>query len=114
MASARHLRSELEQTNLSLCRSESMRRRRNQRNSRMMKIVKPVCILLGLAFPLSAYADSIAGMEISAAEQQACGPDVIKLCSDVFPDLSRVLGCMKSKRSQVSPACMKVARARGL
>ena len=83
-------------------------------NANIMKIAKTAFVLLGLALPVSAYAQSLGGIEISAAEQQACGPDVMKLCSDAFPDVSRVLGCMKSKRSQVSPACMKVARARGL
>jgi hypothetical protein len=38
----------------------------------------------------------------------------VRLCSEVLPDVSRVLGCMQSKRSQMSPACTKVARARGL
>jgi hypothetical protein len=80
----------------------------------MMKVAKTVFVLLGLALPVSAFAQDLGGIEISTAEQQACGPDVIKLCSDVFPDFGRVLGCMKSKRSQVSSACMKVARARGL
>jgi hypothetical protein len=80
----------------------------------MMKVAKTAFVLLGLSLPVSAYGENLGGIEISAAEQKACGPDVIKLCSDVFPDIGRVLGCMKSKRSQVSPACMKVARARGL
>jgi hypothetical protein len=80
----------------------------------MIKVAKTAFVLLGLALPVSAYAQDLGGVEISASEQQACGPDVIKLCSDMLPDVSRVLGCMKSKRSLVSPACMKVARARGL
>jgi hypothetical protein len=80
----------------------------------MMKVAKTAFVLFALALPASAYGDNLGGTEISAAEQQACGPDVVRLCSDVLPDVSRVLGCMKSKRSQVSPACMKVARARGL
>jgi hypothetical protein len=80
----------------------------------MMKVAKTAFVLLGLTLPVSAYAQDLSGIEISAAEQQACGPDVVRLCSDMLPDVSRILGCMKSKRSQVSPACMKVARARGL
>ena len=80
----------------------------------MRKLAKIVFVFGALASPVGASAQDLGGIEISAAEQAACGSDVIKLCSDVFPDVSRVLGCMKSKRSQVSPACMKVARARGL
>ena len=80
----------------------------------MRKLTKIVFVLGALAAPVGAYADNLGGIEISAAEQAACGPDVIKLCSDVFPDVGRVLGCMKSKRALVSPACMKVAHARGL
>jgi hypothetical protein len=79
-----------------------------------MKLVKTAFVLFGLALPANAYCESLGGIEISAAEKQACTPDIVRLCSEVLPDVSRVLGCMQSKRSQMSPACTKVARARGL
>jgi hypothetical protein len=80
----------------------------------MIKLVKTAFLLFGLSLPVNAYCQALGGIEITAAEKQACTPDIVRLCSDVLPDVSRVLGCMQSKRSQVSPACTKVARARGL
>lgn len=80
----------------------------------MMRVAKTAFVLLGLALPVSAYAENLAGIEISAAEKQACAPDVMRLCAHMLPDTNGVLSCMQSKRSQVSPACTKVARAHGL
>lgn len=81
-----------------------------------MKVVKTAILLCGTLLPASgAYCQTLVrGGEITAEEQRACGSDVVRLCGDMLPDVSRVLGCMRSKRSQVSPACTKVARARGL
>lgn len=42
------------------------------------------------------------------ADQDACTPDVFKLCSDFIPDEPQILACLKSKRDQLSPACGKV------
>ena len=80
----------------------------------MMKIAKIAFVLFGLALPVSAYAESLGGIEISAAEKQACAPDVMRLSAHMLPDANGVLSCMQSKRSQVSPACTRIARAHGL
>jgi hypothetical protein len=80
----------------------------------MMKIAKTAFVLLSLALPASAYAENLGGIEISTAERQACTPDIMRLCAHMLPDASGVLSCMQSKRSQVSPACTRVARAHGL
>jgi len=80
----------------------------------MMEIAKIAFVLFGLALPVSAYAESLGGIEISAAEKQACAPDVMRLCAHMLPDANGVLSCMQSKRSQVSPACTRIARAHGL
>lgn len=42
------------------------------------------------------------------ADQDACTPDVFKLCSDFIPDEPQILACLKSKREQLSPACSRV------
>jgi hypothetical protein len=89
-------------------------RQATNRNCSMTKVVRTAVLLAAMCLPASAYCQSVGHAEITAEEQRACGPDVVRLCGDMLPDVSRVLGCMKSKRSQVSPACTKVARARGL
>ena len=44
----------------------------------------------------------------TAEEQEACTPDVFRLCSAEIPDEPQILACLESKREQLSPACGKV------
>ena len=44
----------------------------------------------------------------TAEEQEACTPDVFRLCSAQIPDEPQILACLESKREQLSPACGKV------
>jgi hypothetical protein len=37
--------------------------------------------------------------------QQACTPDVMRLCSADIPDVERITVCMKRNRPNLSPAC---------
>jgi hypothetical protein len=37
--------------------------------------------------------------------QQACTPDVMRLCNDDLPDVDRIVACMKRNRANLSPAC---------
>jgi hypothetical protein len=63
---------------------------------------------------LSAQAEDIGGVQVTAAERKACGSDVVRLCRHMVPDVMAVFGCMRENRSQLSSACDKVARAHGL
>ncbi len=44
----------------------------------------------------------------SQADQEACTPDVFRLCSDFVPDEPQILACLQAKHDQLSPACGKV------
>ena len=37
--------------------------------------------------------------------QQACTPDVMRLCNDDVPDVDKIVACMKRNRANLSPAC---------
>jgi hypothetical protein len=37
--------------------------------------------------------------------QQACTPDVMRLCNAEIPDVGRITACMKRNRMNLSPAC---------
>ncbi len=37
--------------------------------------------------------------------QQACTPDVMRLCQAEIPDVGRITNCMKRNRLNLSPAC---------
>jgi hypothetical protein len=46
-----------------------------------------------------------------AAEKGACKGDVDKLCKDVQPGEGRILGCLKSHQSELSPKCANNLKA---
>jgi len=43
-------------------------------------------------------------------EQEACKPDVYRLCAEfvIPPQEDKILACLKSKRKELSAACKKV------
>jgi hypothetical protein len=41
----------------------------------------------------------------SAAQQQACTPDAMRLCGEFIPDVAKISACMSRKRASLSPAC---------
>jgi hypothetical protein len=59
-------------------------------------------VLSTLAWPL---AGANAQYQGTSEMQQACTPDVTRLCSDDVPDLERITACMKRNRANLSPAC---------
>ena len=44
----------------------------------------------------------------SQADQDACTPDVFKLCQDYIPDEGQIVACLQAKHAQLSPACEPV------
>jgi hypothetical protein len=44
----------------------------------------------------------------SYEEQQACTPDVFRLCGNYIPNVGEIVNCLKSERRQLSPACRVV------
>lgn len=44
----------------------------------------------------------------STQDQEACTPDVFRLCSAMIPDEPQILACLQSKVDQLSPDCGKV------
>ena len=47
--------------------------------------------------------------ELGTKEQQdACKPDVFRLCNKDIPVQAKIVACLKQNRTQLSPACRKV------
>jgi hypothetical protein len=44
----------------------------------------------------------------SAEDQQACEPDVHRLCDQYIPDEGQIVACLRKERRHLSPACAKV------
>lgn len=38
-------------------------------------------------------------------QQQACTPDVMRLCADSVPDVNRIVACLRRNRSNLSAPC---------
>ncbi|MGA7326909.1 MAG: cysteine rich repeat-containing protein [Rhodomicrobium sp.] len=44
----------------------------------------------------------------SQQQQEACTPDVHRLCEAVIPDERRIVSCLRTNVWKLSPACRKV------
>ena len=49
----------------------------------------------------------------SGSAEEACTPDVMRLCQDFVPDRDRIVGCLKAKRRQLSRDCRAVFSSKG-
>jgi hypothetical protein len=52
-------------------------------------------------FPTAAFA----GYKPTAQERSDCLGDAISLCSFAIPNTDRIVSCLGSKKSQLSPSC---------
>ena len=58
-------------------------------------------------------AGSAAAQGHSRADEDACTPDVYRLCGDYVPNQARIVSCLRAKRSRLSPACRAVMTRHG-
>jgi hypothetical protein len=61
--------------------------------------------ILGLLAAV-AFAQTVpAAAAVSPEVQQACTPDVMRLCNQFVPDVAKITACMNRNRKNVSQAC---------
>jgi hypothetical protein len=60
--------------------------------------------ILGLVWAVG-FAPAPAAAQGTPEQQQACTPDVMRLCSAFVPDVPKITVCMKRNWASVSPAC---------
>jgi hypothetical protein len=58
-----------------------------------------------LALVWAAGVTAPAAAQGTPQQQQACTPDVMRLCNEFVPDVAKITACMTRKRSQVSAVC---------
>jgi len=76
--------------------------------TRTNRFTKLQCVLL-LTTTFGAAVMPTASFALGTeAERAACTPDVFRLCSSEIPNISRIIACMKAKKSSLSPACRLV------
>ena len=61
-----------------------------------------------VALMIFAASAAPARAEPAAADQEACTPDVFRLCSSAIPGEDAIVACLNSKVSQLSPQCRAV------
>lgn len=62
-------------------------------------------VLVAIALCLGA---APARAEPSASDQEACTPDVFKICSSAIPNESAIVACLNAHVPQLSPPCRAV------
>ena len=45
---------------------------------------------------------------VSAHDEDACRPDVFRLCGSFIPDEASIVACLNQKATELSPACHSV------
>jgi hypothetical protein len=60
--------------------------------------------MFGLVW-VAGLAPSPAAAQGTHQQQQACTPDVMRLCNEFVPDVAKISACMARKRASVSAAC---------
>jgi hypothetical protein len=61
--------------------------------------------LAGTLLSMLAFTGAHAQYRGTPEMQQACTPDVMRLCQQDIPDVGRITACMKRNRLNLSPAC---------
>ena len=60
--------------------------------------------VLGLVL-VAGFAPAPAAAQGTPQQQQACTPDVMRLCNQFIPDVAKISVCMARNRSRISQAC---------
>jgi hypothetical protein len=60
--------------------------------------------IMGLALAVG-FAPAPAAAQGTPQQQQACTPDVMRLCNQFVPDVAKISVCMAHNRTNLSQAC---------
>jgi hypothetical protein len=64
--------------------------------------------IIGAALIVFTLGGSEALAQATMAQQEACQPDVFRLCGSDIPDVSRIVACLRGNESRLSAACHQV------
>jgi hypothetical protein len=75
---------------------------------RSVKKIAAGALVLGVltaSFPAPSFAAKVATDDATPEERAACTSDAFRLCSSAIPSVDRVVACLKSEKSKLSPLC---------
>jgi hypothetical protein len=64
-------------------------------------------VAFAVTVPVSCWAQQ-PNSQASQEDQQACEPDVYRLCNNYVPDVDRIVACLNVNKRALSPACRAV------
>lgn len=71
-------------------------------NARGLYLGATMSIALSIMYQNGAFAQG------TPEQQEACKPDVFRLCGNFIPDVERIVACLKYNEPNLSPACHEV------
>jgi hypothetical protein len=63
---------------------------------------------VGIALAAIVMAGGTACAQGTVAQQDACRPDVFRLCSSYIPDVGEIVTCLRGNEARLSPPCREV------
>jgi hypothetical protein len=75
---------------------------------RLRRALGVTALSAGLLLAVVATSGVAAAQGHSRADEEACTPDVYRLCNDYVPNQARIVSCLRAKRGQLSPRCRAV------
>ncbi len=73
----------------------------------MIRVAASLATAVALCPSSYAMAEGV-GDRGTKEQQDACTPDVYKLCSDAIPNEKKIVACLKLNADKLRPACRKV------
>ena len=64
--------------------------------------------IIGAALIVFTLGGGAALAQSTMAQQDACRPDVFRLCGNYIPDVSRIVACLHGNEARLSEACREV------
>lgn len=64
--------------------------------------------LAGIALAVIVMAGGAAFAQGTMAQQDACRPDVFRLCSNYIPDVGEIVACLRGNEARLSAPCREV------
>jgi hypothetical protein len=74
-----------------------------------MRLPAPRICLAALALAIATASRA----EPTAAQREACTPDVLRLCSSQIPNVAGITACLRREKLRLSPGCRAVFSAAG-
>jgi hypothetical protein len=75
-------------------------------NTTFIKTLRVLSVAASVAISLTSFAAH--AVEATAEQRRACTPDAFRLCSSHIPNIEAITACMRTNKSQLSPACKLV------